>query len=270
MLININKIRIRSIFMKNQITMVDRAGEILDYLYKSEESTGVSKLSRELDLPKATAFRILTTLEKWGIVEKDGDSDNYKLGLLLIKYGAKVSADLSIVEISKPIVDKLAIDLNESVNLSIEHQGHALNILRSFNENSVLASRLNPISPLNCSSSGKIFLTTKTDEELTEYFNDKNIAKLTINSVVDYARFLEEKDFILKNGFSYDKEEYEYGLSCVSTPIYHKNKIVAAISVSGPTSRLEIKGFKLIEESLKKASETISNLVEYLDSDRLL
>jgi len=256
--------------MTNLNTMIDRSGEILDYLYKSDEPVGVSKLSSDLDLPKATVFRILTTLEKWNIVEKQNNTDKYKLGMILIKYGAKVSSDLSIVEIAKPIIDNLSIEISESVNLSIEHQGYSLNIHRSFNENSILASRLTPISSLNCSSSGKIFLTTKSEQELIKYFSNKNLSKRTVNSIVDFDVFLKEKKSILSTGLAYDNEEYEYGLSCISAPIYHKDIIVAAISVSGPKSRLELKGLESIEHSLKLASETISNLVNYLDSDRLL
>ena len=41
------------------ITMVDRALSIVDYIYAQENYVGVSEISRELDIPKANAFRIL-------------------------------------------------------------------------------------------------------------------------------------------------------------------------------------------------------------------
>lgn len=250
--------------------MIDRTAEILDYLYKSNEPVGVSKLSNSLDFPKATVFRILTTLEKWGIVEKHQNTDKYKLGMILIKYGAKVSSNLSLVEIAKPIIDNLSDKIGESISLSIEHQGYSLNIYRSSNDHTILTSRLIPISSLNCSSSGKIFLSTKSDEELIKYFASEDSSKRTTNSIIDYNIFEKEKISILNKKLAYDNEEYEYGLFCISAPVYHKGKIVAAISVSGPKTRFELKGLEMIENSLKLACETVSSLVDYLDSDRLL
>ena len=256
--------------MTNINTMIDRAGQILDYLYNSKEPLGVSKVSSDLNLPKATVFRILITLEKWGIVEKEYNTDKYKLGMVLIKYGAKVSSNLSLVQIAKPIVDNLAIKIGESTNLNIEHNGYSLNIYKSSNDNSILTSRLIPISPLNCSSSGKIFLSTKSKDELIKYFNSNACSKRTMNSIVDYEVFEGVQEVILNTGLAYDNEEYEYGLSCISAPIYHRGKVVAAISVSGPKTRLELKGFEMIENTLKFSCETVTSLIDYLEPGRLL
>lgn len=255
--------------MSNINTMIDRAGEILEYLYSCEAPVGVSKISADLDMPKATVFRILTTLEKWGIVSKESESDKYRLGLVLVKYASKVTSNLSLVTIAKPIIDALSAETGESINLSIEHFGHSLNIYRSTNENSILASRLVPVSPLNCSASGKLFLTTKSEQEIRAYFDSTDCSKRTVNSIVSYDGFLREKASILSNGIAYDNEEYEYGLSCISSPIRHREKIVAAVSVSGPKSRLELKGYEKIQSELKEACASITQMIQYLDIERL-
>ena len=256
--------------MENINTMIDRAGEILDYIYNCNEPVGVSKISTELNLPKATTFRILVTLEKWNIIEKQYNTDKYRLGKILIKYGAKVSSDLSLVEVASPIINALSNKIGESTNLNIEYHGNSLNIYKSLKDNFNLVSKLIPISPLNCSSSGKIFLSTKSKEELKEYFNSKDCYKRTMYSITDYDSFKKEAEAINSSGLAYDNEEYEYGLFCVSAPIYHKEKLVATISVSGPKTRLEYKGLKMIETELKLSCELVSSLIDFLDSDSLL
>ena len=256
--------------MDNINTMIDRAGEIMDYIYNSNEPIGVSKISTDLNLPKATAFRILAALEKWDIVEKQYNTDKYKLGKILIKYGAKVSSDLSLVEVASPIINALSNRIGESTNLNIEYNGNSLNIYKSSKDNFKLVSKLIPISPLNCSSSGKIFLSTKSKEELMEYFNSKDCCKRTMYSITDYDSFEKEVESIKNSGLAYDNEEYEYGLFCISAPIYHKEKLIATISVSGPKTRLEYKGLKIIEKELKLSCELVTNLIGFLDSDSLL
>ncbi|MTI46296.1 IclR family transcriptional regulator [Sporosalibacterium faouarense] len=256
--------------MNNINTMIDRAGEILDYLYNSDKPIGVSKISNDLQMPKATAFRILVTLEKWNIVEKQYNTDNYKLGKILIKYGAKVSSNLSLIGISKPIINALSERIGESVNLNIEYQGNSLNIYKSSNDNFTLVSKLTPISPLNCSSSGKVFLSAKSEEELKKYFSSENCSKRTMYSLTTYEGFTKELDSIKANGLAYDNEEYEYGLFCIAAPIYHEDGVIAAISVSGPKTRLEYKGLEMIEKELKLSCDMLSDLVQYLDTDSLL
>lgn len=256
--------------MTNINTMIDRASELLDFIYKSEESVGISDIAKTLNFPKATVFRILTTFEKWGIVEKEKHSGKYKLGMVLIKYGAKVSSNLSLVEISKPIIDDLSDKIGESMSLSIEHQKYSLNIYRSKSDNTILTSKLIPISPLNCSSSGKIFLSTKSNEFLNDFFDSDACEKRTNNSIINFDSFNDEKTTIQSTGISYDNEEYEYSLFCISSPIYYKENIIAAITVSGPKTRLELKGLQSLEAHLQSACKTISKLINYLDSDRLL
>lgn len=249
--------------------MLDRAGEILEYLYNSDDSAGVSKISSDLDLPKATTFRILTTLEKWQIVEKQYNTDQYKLGMALIKYGAKVSSKLSLVELSIPIIDELANQVGESIFLNIEHQNFSLNVYKNLTSESSLMTSLIPLSPLNCSASGKIFLSKKNDDEIKKYFTSQFCKKRTINSIIDFDDYMEQKKLFENEHLMYDDEEYEYGLFCISKPIFYKNDIIAAVSVTGPKTRLEIKGMEAIEDELTSACNAISKLLEYLEPDKI-
>ncbi|WP_406543099.1 IclR family transcriptional regulator C-terminal domain-containing protein [Clostridium ljungdahlii] len=74
-----------------------------------------------------------------------------------------------------------------------------------------------------------------------------------------------ERKKIIAEQISYDIEEYEYGLGCISAPIYNsKGKIAAGISVSGPISRMRFKGIKYIENELKNVANKISEKVKVL------
>lgn len=255
--------------MESFNTMTDRTCEIIDYLYKCDKSVGVSKISSDLNLPKATAYRILVTLEKWDFIKKNVQTDEYKLGLGIIKYGAKVASNTNITDIAKPIIDELSEKLGESINLTIEHQENSINIYKSENENSILVSKLTPMSPLNCSSTGKIFLSQKSKEQIKSYFEGNKFSKRTMNSIETYEDFIKDIESFTEEGVSYDNEEYEYGLFCIAAPIIHNNEVVAALSISGPKARLEFKGFDYVKKELKDACEEVSNLIANLDKSVL-
>jgi len=255
--------------MGNINKMVDRTCEILEYLYNAENPIGVSKISNDLDIPKATAFRILKTLVKWDIVENDFNTNDYELGKVLIKYGGKVSSNINLVKMAKPVINDLSNRVGESTNINIEYQNNSLNTYTSSGDDFKLVSRLIPISPLNCSASGKIFLSEKSDDDLKKYFDNENVQKRTIYSIIDYEIFKGEMKKIKEAGISYDDEEYEYGLFCLAYPIYHNEKLIATISISGPKARLENKGLKTIEKELKSSCKIITDLIQYLNEDNL-
>jgi len=223
----------------------------MDHLLESDDPASISALSKELDLPKANVFRILYTLQQRGLVEKASGSDLYRLGKKMIKYAEKVRQDYSIVELAKLPMKHLAQEIGETINLGIEHEGHILTIHSEEGEKSVLVSRLIPVAEPHCSSMGKLFLAKLSDEELTAYF-DKELKERTVNTITSLNEFKSELSTIIESDLAYDREEYEYGLSCIATPIHDENgQIIAMVSVSGPTTRLEFKGMDSIIEKLK-------------------
>lgn len=245
----------------NTLRMVDRACKILDYLYSLDEAASITALSKDLDLPKANVFRILYTMQQNGLVEKASGSDLYKLGNKMIQYGEKVRHDFSIVDACKPNMSKLAQDIGETVNLGIIHEESIITIHSEEGEKAVLVSKLIPIAEPHCSSMGKIHLARLSDSELEEYFN-KDLKKRTVNTIVDIDTFKKEQLEILDMDMAFDREEYEYGLSCIASPIRNKDgDVIAMVSVSGPTSRLEFKGMDNIIEKLRRTAQSLSDLL---------
>jgi IclR family KDG regulon transcriptional repressor len=241
------------------IPMVDKTFEIIDYMYKFSSEVGVSQISQDLNLPKATVFRILSTVSKWGYVEKTEDSEKYILGKAFIKIGAKVSSETDIMVIAAPFINELAKDVGESINLGIIYEGEILTIYNAKGEDFYLISKLIPVSPLNCSGMGKLYLSKLSIDELYEYFNSNKPEIRTINSVSNLDGFLKLKEEIEKEGISFDREEYEYGLTCIAAPINDINgNLIAAISISGPTTRLQYKGMDNLKTKIIDTANAIA------------
>lgn len=246
------------------IPMLERTFEILEYMHSSPDCLTLSQISEGLAIPKTSVFRIMETMQKWEYVEKTKDGEKYKLGKAFIKIGQRAASDIDITDIAMPYLEELSERTGESVNLGILYENDILTIANSKGEDFYLISRLIPLSPLNCSAMGKQYLADFSDRELREYFQSSNPEKRTVNSVTSLDGFLSLKEEIKKEGISYDREEYEYGLTCIAAPIHDKEaSLVAAISISGPTTRLQYKGEKMLREEIKKTSEKISKA--YID-----
>ena len=245
------------------IPMIDRAFEIINLIYDSNQHLGVTEISKKLEIPKATVYRILYTLGKWDFVQKDSQDDGYFLGKAFIKYSSKVKADISIITIASDHIDQLAKEIGESANIGVPYNEFVLTVYNAKGEDFYLVSNLIPISPLNCSSMGKIYLSEYSDEDLEKYFDSDKPQSRTINSVSNLDDFLELKREIKEEGISYDREEYEYGLTCLAVPIRDfKKQIIATISISGPTSRLRHKGMDYLKENIIKTRDDIQKSLE--------
>lgn len=245
----------------NVLRMVDRACQILDYIYRLEGPASISTLSKDLDLPKANVFRILYTMQINGIIEKAPDSDLYRLGTRLVQYGEKVRQDFNLIDVCKGPMRELAKNIGESVNLGIIHEGNIVTLHSEEGESSVLVSKLIPVSEPHCSSMGKIYLAELADNDLKEYFT-ADLIQRTVNTITTLEEFERERANILEDGLSFDNEEYEYGLSCIAAPLKNdNNETIAMVSVSGPTSRLEYKGYNSIVKQLKETAYKLTDIL---------
>lgn len=244
-----------------KIEMLDRSFNVIDYIFRNKSVT-FTDIKEDLNMAKSTLHRILHTLESWGYIKKDDGTNEYRLGLLFAFYGEDVKSDLTIIKICESFLNPLAFKIGETVNLNILYKTNVLNILTLDGEKSVLTSRLTPVSPLNCSASGKIFLAQKNDIELLDYFNSNNWEKRTVNSIATYEDFKKEKVEILEKEISYDNEEYEYGLFCIAKPLKnHRGIMNAAVSITGPITRIKMKGINNLQKELIDSVNLINEIL---------
>lgn len=238
------------------ITILGRAFTIMEELLKSDKPLGVSELARLTGIPKANTFRIMKTLEELKAVSPK--EDGYILGSKMIELGAGAKHNDKFMLVAKPYLQKLSKTCEETVNLGIMFQDYVLFIHTELAEQRSLVASLPPVTPLYCCSVGKIFLAYQTNKELEHYFKVHHPIKRTINTRTTKEALLQESEKIRRDGIAHDHEEYDYGLSCIAAPIFLGENLAAGISLSGPTSRLQYKGYAFLEKELKATAEALS------------
>lgn len=238
------------------ITILGRAFTIMEELLKSDKPLGVSELARLTGIPKANTFRIMKTLEELKAVSPK--EDGYILGSKMIELGAGAKHNDEFMLVAKPYLQKLSKTCEETVNLGIMFQDYVLFIHTELAEQRSLVASLPPVTPLHCCSVGKIFLAYQTNKELEHYFKVHHPIKRTINTRTTKEALLQESEKIRRDGIAHDHEEYDYGLSCIAAPIFLGENLAAGISLSGPTSRLQYKGYAFLEKELKATAEALS------------
>ena len=150
-------------------------------------------------------------------------------------------------------------EVREIVHLVVLDQNKALYIdkvdLHSRRGGLQMVSRLGSRIPLHCSAVGKVFLVYMPETDAEMIIQNVNSDRPTGNTITDPAELRRHLKMVRKNGYAVDDEENEMGVRCVAAPIRNEaDQVVAAISVSGPTTRIAI---EKINDSLKsRVTET--------------
>jgi DNA-binding IclR family transcriptional regulator len=92
------------------------------------------------------------------------------------------------------------------------------------------------------------------------------MAAKTRNTFTSALALKRELERIRDRGFAIDDEEIEDGIRCVAAPVLNPaNHAVAAINVSGPSSRITPNRFQLIGQTVLKAAQELSAHIGHQD-----
>ncbi|MBV7273674.1 IclR family transcriptional regulator [Clostridiaceae bacterium UIB06] len=237
--------------------------EVVDLLSKGEEMS-LAEISKELNMGKASIFRMLYTLEKKGFVYKTSDA-KYKLGIKFAHYGSIVLERQNKYSTAKPFLQKLRDKHNETTHLAILDEDYNIIFMDKESSNSTIqmTSKIGAKLPAYCTGTGKVLLASILDEELEKKIREFKFEKKTECTITDSNELIEELRKTRAQGYGEDVEECEIGLVCYAAPIKDINgKTVAAISISGPTARMKQNKESLIC-SIKEISEELSKTMGY-------
>ncbi|WP_242449741.1 IclR family transcriptional regulator [Staphylococcus delphini] len=233
--------------------------KILDIL-SQHQKMGISEMARLTTLPKSTIYRHLRTLVDLHVVAQDKD-ENYYLGYKMLKYQNHMKQTDSLIHHLKPYMRRLVEKTGEAINLGILVNQEVCILHTEYGEQYTLQAQLGPTSMLHCSGMGKWFLNTFSDEVLETYF--KTATSRTIHTMTTVEAFRHDMATRPHQNIVVDREEYEYGLMCIATPIRDESGVIqASMSISGPVSRLEHKGLDVMQEALLEEATKASHYLQ--------
>jgi DNA-binding IclR family transcriptional regulator len=243
---------------ENTITATRTSLRIVEAL-KRLDGASLTAVAEDLDIAKSTVHNHLHTLEDEGYITSEGSV--YRVGLRFLELGEYKRNRMDIYEIARPEVASLAEKTGEMANAAVEEHGEGVYITRSEGTEAVTVDTYaGKRVKLHCTALGKTILAQLPEERVDEIVDTHGLPARTENTITDRTELKTELDQVRERGYAYDREERLRGLRCVAAPIVVEDgDLVAALSVSGPTTR--IRG-DLFHEEIPELLLSAANVVE--------
>lgn len=234
---------------------IDRAAMLLALVVQSDEPRSFTSLVEELELAKSTTSRLLQALERHHLVRRDRDGA-FCPGPLFTQFAARHDPVDDLVRIADPVLQRLGNALGETINLSVP-RGLAVVQVAQVDATYRLgaADWMDVDTPAHCTAIGKVFYAYGTLPLPTG-----PLERCTPHTL---ARRALERDVetVARRGYAVTRDELEAGLSAVAAPVRNREgAVVAAISVSGPTARID-ENLDHITKTLITECRAISSLL---------
>ncbi len=245
---------------------VEKTLQIIEVLANDREPLRLAEISKRVEMPASTVLRMVNTLVEHGYAYQDAQSLRYGLTLRFAQIGHMISSQLRIRDVVHPYLTELSRVTGESTCLAIEEDMEVIyiDVVDGADGMLKIMQRIGKRAPLHSTGVGKLMLINYPPERLDLLAQEKGLSPLTSHTLTTIQELERELDMIQKQGYAVDDEECELGARCVAAPIYdYENHIVAAISVSGPISRITRKRVLELAPMVVGAADKISELMAY-------
>jgi DNA-binding IclR family transcriptional regulator len=224
---------------------------------------GVLRLAELTGGDKGQLSRLLKTLDAHGLVERDAETQNYRLGWQLFALASRVG-DQRLLTLAQPLLARLVDELGERANLSVLRGTEVLTV---FSEQPVRAVQtvdwVGRTVPAYCTSSGRALLSDHDRDGLITLFADTEFRRLGPNSPRDVDELHRRIVAARARGYAVVDEESEPGLIAAAAPVRNfSGRVCAAVNVSAPKFRLgSTRRVSSVGRALKEIADELSSLL---------
>ena len=243
------------------VQVLERMFALIDVLAGREEAIALKEISEKTGLHPSTAHRILNDLTIGRYVDR-AQAGHYRLGMRLLELGNLVKGRLNVRDAALAPMRELHEFTQQPVNLSLRQGDEIIYVERAYSERSGMqvVRAIGGRAPLHLTSVGKLFLAADDSQRINAYAVRTGLHGHTKNSITQLHELERELSRVRQSGHASDNEELELGVRCMAAGVYDdQNKLVAGLSISAPSSRLEDGWLPKLKETARRISETLGH-----------
>jgi len=251
----------------NSVPAVDRAIKILEYLGSKNWAVSVNEVSKELNIPRATAFRIMKTLENWGYVYNSNGRGDYILGTRILKFGYGIGHGderIRLQQIAGPYCFELAQSTRQTVQLGVLFEYEVMYVEQTVatSELSIAMPNETPF-PINLSAGGKVLASALPEARIRDLLANGKFPKRTDNTITDPLQLSQELNRVRQQGYAIDEQEFAVGIRCIAAPVRDANNdVVFSLGITGHVNEINEMSMSGLIEKVSTMADRISAAIQ--------
>lgn len=241
------------------VGVISKVLRILETIQASTSPLPLRDICQQAKINKTTAYRFVSHLEREGYLFRD-DAGRYSFAMRLLHLAAHVDRHVALREMARPFLRDLWEATSETVSFAVLDRTEVL-YLEVLESPHVfrLASKAGFRRPVYSTALGKALTAFLSPEKRKEILSVQSFEAITPHTITGLLQFEKELERVRHLGYATDDEESVLGARCLGIPVLsHLQEAVASISVSGPTTRVDLSKIPDIVQKLQKVSLSIS------------
>ena len=247
------------------VPALERGLRLLCEFSRENRSLSAPELARRFDLPRSTVFRLLTTLENMGFLERAEGGRDYRLGLSVLRLGFEYLASLELTQLGTPLLQRLCDDLRTPCNLVVRDGRSIVYVAKvapptPFASSVTVGTRL----PAHATVLGRVLLEDLTLVQLRALYPEGRLESfspstpVSVDQLFDMVQADRQRGYVLGEGF------FESNISTIAAPVRdHSGHIVAALGATITSGHIEESRMDEMVQRVRQSADEISGLLNY-------
>lgn len=239
------------------VQSIERAMKIVNILISDNRKSSwtLSEISEKAELPQSSVHRLINTLRNHGLVSQSPVTKQYKIGNTWMEIGFWLHEHLDFRDVARPIMERLAQEVQESVYFSMPNGESAIIIDRVDSPLSVrIIDNLGERIPLNLGAANKSMLAFMKEEK-AQHIIDQLVA-----SDPEKSKLLTELNKIKQNGYAISYGEKTQGTTSIAAPVLSfDHRVVGSIYINLLSDKNTKARCSTLVEKVTQAAKEVSD-----------
>lgn len=250
---------------KYMVPALERGLRLLQEFGRDNATLGAPELARRLQLPRATVFRMLNTLESMGFLKRADGGNDYRLGLSVLRLGFEFLSSMDLTELGQPVIARLCEEIRFPCNIVVR-DGRSIVYVAKVTPPTPLTSsvRVGTRLPAHATLLGRILLADLSLPELRALYPEEQLeghspnTPRTVVELFDLVQSDRERGHVAGAGF------YESSISTIAAPVRdHSGRVIAALGVTLASAQIDLARQTELVPRVCAAAAELSELLNY-------
>ena len=247
------------------VPALERGLRLLSEFDREHRSLSAPELARRFDLPRSTIFRLLTTLENMGFLERAEGGRDYRLGLAVLRLGFEYLASLELTQLGTPLLQRLCDELRTPCNLVVRDGRSIVYVAKvapptPFASSVTVGTRL----PAHATVLGRVLLEDLTLIQLRALYPEDRLEAFSANTPATVDQLFEMVQADRQRGYVWGEGFFESNISTIAAPVRdHSGHIVAALGATITSNHIDESRMDEMVQRVRETAESISGLLNY-------